>query len=102
MHVHLTEASYRETSVRMVYVFYVLGLFASQYRAAKQPIATSFYSLARVIFTARSLLYFEIQTAQTCSYQVPVLYIVSGTLTSCSVLKHSNSFQNARSNSPSD
>ena len=59
MHVHLTEASYRETSVRMVYVFYVLGLFASQYRAVKQPIATSFYSLARVIFTARFIIVFR-------------------------------------------
>ena len=59
----------------------------------------SSYLLARRVY----YLTFEIQTAQTCLCQVPVLYIVYGTSTDRSVLKHSNSFQNTRSaNCPSD
>ena len=76
----------------------------------KAAFATSFHSLARVIFYGAFIIEFQTSKlhrltlqgtfyARGNSYQPSVLYIIFGTLTSCSVLKGSISFDKARSTS---
>ena len=94
--------------MRLVYASYILGKLSSHYQAKNIAFAISFHSLTRVIVNGAFIIEFQTSKLHRLilqatlygrgyAYQATVLYIIFGTLTSCSVLKGSNSFDKARS-----